>query len=66
MVIDNPTNNMMTVTEASKILHIHPDTLRRWSDKGAIKSYRVTSRGDRRFTTGNINQFLAEMSNQNQ
>jgi excisionase family DNA binding protein len=65
MLIDNLSDNMMTVSEASKILHVHPNTLRRWTDNGTIKSYRVTSRGDRRFTTGNIDQFLAEMNTQN-
>jgi len=52
MAIGNLTNNMMTVSEASKILHVHPNTLRRWSDKGIIKSYCITPRGDRRFMSG--------------
>ena len=66
MAIGNLTDNMMTVTEVSRILHVHPNTLRRWSDKGIIKSYCITSRGDRRFMSGDIHQFLAEMYRQNQ
>ena len=65
MAIGNLTNNMMTVSEASKILHVHPNTLRRWSDKGIIKSYCITPRGDRRFMSGDIYQYLAKMYGQN-
>ena len=66
MANGNLADNMMTVTEVSRILHVHPNTLRRWSDKGIIKSYCITSRGDRRFMSGDIHQFLAEMYRQNQ
>jgi excisionase family DNA binding protein len=65
MAIDNPADGMMTVNEVSRLLHIHPNTLRHWADKGVIKSFRITSHGGRRFTAEDINQFLAEMSNQN-
>ena len=65
MAIGNLTNNMMTVSEVSKILHVHPNTLRRWSDKGIIKSYCITPRGDRRFMSGDIYQYLAKMYGQN-
>ena len=66
MAIGNLTNNMMTVSEASKILHVHPNTLRRWSDKGIIKSYCITSRDDRRFYIRGYPSVLAEMYRQNQ
>jgi excisionase family DNA binding protein len=59
-------NNMLTVSETAKILHIHHNTLRRWADKGVIKSYCITPRGDRRFTTHDVDQFLIEMNPQNQ
>jgi len=59
------TDNMMTVTEVSRILHIHPNTLRRWSDQGIIKSYCITPRGDRRFISRDIDRFLAEMNIRN-
>ena len=51
---------MLTVKDVSRLLRIHANTLRRWSDKGIIKSYRVNSRGDRRFRRGDILQFLNE------
>ena len=66
MAIGNLTDSMMTVSEASKILHVHPNTLRRWSDKSIIKSYCITPRGDRRFMARDIDQFLTTMKSQYQ
>jgi excisionase family DNA binding protein len=62
MANDNLVNNMLTVGEVSTLLHIHPNTLRRWSDKGLIKSYKITPRGDRRFARQDIDEFLEEMN----
>ena len=62
MAIGNITDNMLTVGEASKIIHVHPNTLRRWSDKGIIRSYCINHRGDRRFMSQDIYQYLADMN----
>ena len=42
-------SNMLTVREVARLLHVHPNTLRRWSNNGRIRAYRITPRGDRRF-----------------
>ena len=65
MAIDKETDSMLTIAEVSRILHVHPNTLRRWADKGIIKSYSITSRGDRRFMPRDIERFLAETKAQN-
>jgi excisionase family DNA binding protein len=54
-------DKMLTVKEVARLLNIHPNTLRRWSNKGRIRAYRITSRGDRRFKRGEIARFLAEL-----
>ena len=59
-------DNMLTVSETANLLHIHPNTLRRWTDKGVIRSYAINPRGDRRFKHRDIDQFLSEMNSQNQ
>ena len=55
-------SDMLTVREVARLLHIHPNTLRRWSNEGKIRAYRITSRGDRRFKREEIAQFLAELN----
>ena len=49
---------MLRVGEAARVLHVHPNTLRKWSDDGLIASYRVGRRGDRRFALQDLDSFL--------
>jgi len=62
MVIDNKIGPMLTIREVTRLLHIHPNTLRRWSDRGIIRAFRITRRGDRRFRREDIASFLAELN----
>ena len=54
--------NMLTVREVSQLLHVHSNTLRRWSDQGIIKAYRIGPRGDRRFRAEDIAVLLLDES----
>ena len=56
---------MLTVKDVARLLHIHVNTARRWSDQGILKSYRITSRGDRRFRREDIIRYLAEFNESN-
>ncbi|MDY6892753.1 MAG: helix-turn-helix domain-containing protein [Chloroflexota bacterium] len=56
-------SNMLTVKEVSQLLHVHSNTLRRWSDQGIIKAYRIGPRGDRRFRAEDIAVLLLEEHN---
>jgi excisionase family DNA binding protein len=58
-------NQMLTVNEVSQILHIHSNTVRRWANQGILKTYRVNSRGDRRFVREDIDRFLARFNSKN-
>ena len=62
MVSYNEIGLMLTVREVAQLIHIHQNTVRRWSDKGIIKSYRITHRGDRRFKQDDIASFMAEFT----
>ena len=55
---------MLTTAEASRLLHVHPNTLRRWSDRGIIRTYRVGTRADRRFKQDDIARFLVQLKSQ--
>jgi len=52
---------MLTVREVAQLLNIHSNTLRRWSDRGRIRAYRINHRGDRRFRQDDIVRFAHEL-----
>jgi len=62
MVGDNQLGPMLTVREVAQLLHIHTNTVRRWSDRGLIRAYRISRRGDRRFKRADVVRFLAELN----
>jgi len=51
---------MLTISEAAQLLGLHRNPVRRWSTTGALKSYRIGPRGDRRFKREDIDSFLKE------
>jgi excisionase family DNA binding protein len=50
---------MLTTSEVARLLNVHINTVRRWSNQGSLTSYRIGSRGDRRFKKSDIDQFFA-------
>ena len=52
---------LLNTTEVSRLLHVHPNTLRRWSNAGIIKTYRIGPRADRRFRQDDISRFLDQL-----
>jgi len=50
---------MLNINEAAKLIGIHPNTLRRWSDKNLLPSFIISTRGDRRYHKRDIERFLA-------
>jgi len=46
---------LLTVSEVAELLNVHVNTVRQWNDKGLIKSYRLGTRRDRRFSPADIN-----------
>ena len=51
-------NGMLTIQEVARLLHVHSNTLRRWTDQGLIKAYRIGPRGDRRFRAEDVEVLL--------
>jgi excisionase family DNA binding protein len=62
MLSDNQMAPMLTVREVAGLLHIHSNTVRRWSDQGIIRAYHITRRGDRRFRREDIARSLVELN----
>jgi len=51
---------MLTTRDVAQLLGVHNNTVRRWSNKGILKSYRISLRGDRRFRREDLDSFLKE------
>jgi excisionase family DNA binding protein len=51
---------MLTTSDVARLLSVHINTVRRWSNQGILKTYRIGSRGDRRFDQKDVEQFLYE------
>ena len=64
MVKEDSTKTMLTIREASRLLNVHSNTLRRWAEQGIVKAYRVGPRGDRRFRREDISALLMERTRQ--
>jgi len=49
----------LTVTQAARLLDVHPDTIRRWADNGLLPSHR-TPTNQRRFLVEDIQKLLPQ------
>lgn len=58
---DDP-NALLTTAQAAALLNVHLNTIRRWSNKGILATYRVGPRSDRRFRQRDIDNFLLKES----
>ncbi len=50
--------NMLTTGEVARLLNVHPSTVRRWSNRGIIKAYRIGPRAERRYRRDDVAVFL--------
>ena len=63
-MVDQAVNNaiyapeMLTIAEVARRLHAHPNSVRRWANQGLLKCYRFGMRGDRRFRSDEVDQFV--------
>lgn len=56
---NNSIDPMLTTSEVAYLLNVHINTVRRWSNLGILKAYRLGSRGDRRFKQEDITSFFS-------
>ena len=53
-------NAMLTPRDVASLLNVDINTVRRWTNQGILKAYRIGPRGDRRFRKEDIDLFLNE------
>ena len=58
-----PIDATLSVTKAARLLGVHPNTVRAWSDAGRLRYYRINPRGDRRYRLSDLQRFLAAAEN---
>ncbi len=55
---DQTVPQLLTLSQASKLLSVHPNTLRQWDKKGILESVRFGQRKDRRYKKDDILRLL--------
>lgn len=49
---------LLTIRQATEILNVHVETLRRWDKSGKLKAIRINERGDRCYNPKDIEAIL--------
>ena len=57
---DEQLETMLTVRQVADFLQVSISTVRRWSDRGMLRFYRIGSRGDRRYRREDVLSFLQD------
>lgn len=60
MQVDVQNEKIMTTSEVAYFLRVHPNTVRHWTNKGLLPSFRLGTRRDRRFRREDVNDFLKQ------
>lgn len=61
MLFEVPPQSMLTIGEVARMLHVHKNTVRRWSNRGVLKAYRFGVRGDRRFIKEEVEAVITRL-----
>lgn len=61
-LLDKELNRMLTITEAAELLGVSSTSLRKYSNEGKIKAYRVGSGKHRRFRKRDVLEYLEKNS----
>jgi len=51
-------SKLLKISEAAKLLNVHPNTLRKWDRKGILRAVRFGDRKDRRYKKEDILKFI--------
>jgi excisionase family DNA binding protein len=54
--------DMLTTGDVARLLNVHVNTVRRWSNQEVIMSYRIGPRSDRRFRRKDVTRLLVGLN----
>lgn len=57
---DDKNQNLLKMSEAAKMLNVHPQTLRQWDRKGILKAVRFGQRKDRRYRKEDVEKLMKQ------
>ena len=60
----NNQEELLTLSEVSELLKVHPNTLRNWDANGTLKSVRIGIKKVRRYRKADIDLFLRSSDEQ--
>lgn len=50
---------LLTIRQATEILNVHIETLRRWDKSSKLKAIRINKRGDRRYKPEDLEKIIS-------
>ncbi|MGZ8482165.1 MAG: helix-turn-helix domain-containing protein, partial [Candidatus Limnocylindria bacterium] len=56
----SPPEPLLSVSQAARLLGVHANTIRSWTDAGRLTAYRINERGDRRYRRSDVISLLVE------
>ena len=56
----SPPEPLLSVSQAARLLGVHANTIRAWTDAGRLTAYRINDRGDRRYRSSDVGSLLVE------
>jgi len=59
MPLSSP-ESLLSVSQAARLLGVHANTIRAWTDAGRLTAYRINERGDRRYRRSDVGSLLVE------
>ena len=54
-------SGLLTVGQAATLLNVHPNTVRRWAERGLLRESRIGPRRDRRFEWTEVRNLLEDV-----
>ncbi len=60
MAISEQYGGLLAIGDVARMLNVHINTVRRWSNQGILSALRIGPRGDRRYKMEEVTRFLEQ------